>query len=226
MGWSAGHRRHRADYYLPNQRPKRLWLKELGSGARQSARGVVVAVGLRGGGEGGAARVAAAERGAAAQFDGGAVAGARSPGKQSALSDRVGADDRGDGVAGGGAPDQRDRPLCDAADAEATDGVVATLQERDETLLRSTELQRVLRGAHPYGSGGVCPTAERLAGTAVGELAGGVGAGWEDDPRDHRHGQLGGGRRRLAGGGGADGSEGRRRAMRTESGAATMGRGV
>jgi hypothetical protein len=38
VGFSAGHRRHRADYYVPNQRPKRLWLKELGSNARVTAR--------------------------------------------------------------------------------------------------------------------------------------------------------------------------------------------
>jgi hypothetical protein len=38
VGFSAGHRRHRADYYQPNERPKRLWLKELGPGARATAR--------------------------------------------------------------------------------------------------------------------------------------------------------------------------------------------
>ena len=40
VGWSAGHRRHRADYYVANQRPKRLWLKELDAGARETARGL------------------------------------------------------------------------------------------------------------------------------------------------------------------------------------------
>ncbi len=40
VGFSAGYRRHRADYYLPNQRPKRLWLKELSVGARETARGL------------------------------------------------------------------------------------------------------------------------------------------------------------------------------------------
>ena len=34
VGFSAGHRRHRADYYQPNQRPKRLWLKQLRANAR------------------------------------------------------------------------------------------------------------------------------------------------------------------------------------------------
>jgi hypothetical protein len=38
VGFSAGHRRHRADYYQPNARPKRLWLKELGPAARATAR--------------------------------------------------------------------------------------------------------------------------------------------------------------------------------------------
>jgi len=34
VGMSKGHKRHRADYYQPNQRPKRLWLKELSSQGR------------------------------------------------------------------------------------------------------------------------------------------------------------------------------------------------
>ena len=34
VGFSAGYRRHRADYYQPNERPKRLWLKELSTNAR------------------------------------------------------------------------------------------------------------------------------------------------------------------------------------------------
>ena len=38
VGFSAGHRRHRADYFQPNDRPKRLWLKELQPGAREVAR--------------------------------------------------------------------------------------------------------------------------------------------------------------------------------------------
>ena len=38
VGFSAGHRRHRADYYQAGGRPKRLWLKELCHGARSSAR--------------------------------------------------------------------------------------------------------------------------------------------------------------------------------------------
>jgi hypothetical protein len=29
VGWSAGYARHRADFYVPNDRPKRLWLREL-----------------------------------------------------------------------------------------------------------------------------------------------------------------------------------------------------
>lgn len=34
VGVSAGHRRHRADYYQPGERPKRLWCKELFPDAR------------------------------------------------------------------------------------------------------------------------------------------------------------------------------------------------
>jgi hypothetical protein len=38
VGFSAGNSRHRADFYQPNDRPKRLWLKELGPAARRHAR--------------------------------------------------------------------------------------------------------------------------------------------------------------------------------------------
>jgi hypothetical protein len=38
VGWSAGYSRHRADFYIPNDRPKRLWLRELIAGARGQLR--------------------------------------------------------------------------------------------------------------------------------------------------------------------------------------------
>lgn len=38
VGWSAGYQRHRADFYVPNQRPKRLWLRELVPNARAHLR--------------------------------------------------------------------------------------------------------------------------------------------------------------------------------------------
>ena len=37
VGMSDGHSRHRADYFIPNGRPKRLWMKELEPGARPKA---------------------------------------------------------------------------------------------------------------------------------------------------------------------------------------------
>src|SRR6266568_859571 len=40
VGHSAGYRRHRADFYLPNDRPKRLWLRPLVPEARQLLRSV------------------------------------------------------------------------------------------------------------------------------------------------------------------------------------------
>ncbi len=37
--WEAvGYSRHRADFYLPNDRPKRLWLRPLSAQARQTLR--------------------------------------------------------------------------------------------------------------------------------------------------------------------------------------------
>jgi hypothetical protein len=40
VGMSQGHSRHRPDFYRPNDRPKKLWLKELCAGAREKARAV------------------------------------------------------------------------------------------------------------------------------------------------------------------------------------------
>jgi hypothetical protein len=40
VGWSAGYSRHRADFYIPNERPKRLWLRSLVPEARQGLRSV------------------------------------------------------------------------------------------------------------------------------------------------------------------------------------------
>lgn len=42
VGFSAGYRRHRADFYVPNDRPKRLWLRELCPDARRRLRAVEV----------------------------------------------------------------------------------------------------------------------------------------------------------------------------------------
>lgn len=42
VGFSAGYRRHRADFYLANERPKRLWLRALVADARQRLRAVQV----------------------------------------------------------------------------------------------------------------------------------------------------------------------------------------
>ena len=39
VGWSAGYSRHRADFYIPNERHKRLWLRPLVPEARQLLRG-------------------------------------------------------------------------------------------------------------------------------------------------------------------------------------------
>ena len=49
VGTTAGYSRHRADFYVPNQRPKRLWLRELVPGARQQLRAVEVPEACRGG---------------------------------------------------------------------------------------------------------------------------------------------------------------------------------
>src|SRR5262249_35722762 len=38
VGLSAGYSRHRADFYLPNERPKKLWLRALAPDARQRLR--------------------------------------------------------------------------------------------------------------------------------------------------------------------------------------------
>lgn len=42
VGLSAGYSRHRADFYVPNERPKRLWLRPLVPQAREQLRAVQV----------------------------------------------------------------------------------------------------------------------------------------------------------------------------------------
>jgi hypothetical protein len=49
VGMSAGYSRHRADFYVLNDRPKRLWLYELDPLARQHLRAVEVPESCRGG---------------------------------------------------------------------------------------------------------------------------------------------------------------------------------
>ena len=49
VGFSAGYSRHRADFYVPNERPKRLWLRPLVPEARQQLRGPQVPEECRGG---------------------------------------------------------------------------------------------------------------------------------------------------------------------------------
>jgi hypothetical protein len=39
VGMSAGYSRHRADFYIPNDRPKRLWMRPLVPAARELLRG-------------------------------------------------------------------------------------------------------------------------------------------------------------------------------------------
>jgi hypothetical protein len=40
VGWSAGYSRQRADFYVANDRPKRLWLRPLAPDARPQLRAV------------------------------------------------------------------------------------------------------------------------------------------------------------------------------------------
>jgi hypothetical protein len=42
VGFSTGYSRHRADFYLAHERPKKLWLRPLGADARQHLRAVQV----------------------------------------------------------------------------------------------------------------------------------------------------------------------------------------
>jgi hypothetical protein len=49
VGWSEGYSRHRADFYVPNDRPKRLWLRPLDPRARQHLRAPAPPVDCRAG---------------------------------------------------------------------------------------------------------------------------------------------------------------------------------
>lgn len=49
VGFSAGYSRHRADFYLPNDRPKRLWMRPLITEGRQQLRALEVPEACRAG---------------------------------------------------------------------------------------------------------------------------------------------------------------------------------
>lgn len=49
VGFSAGYSRHRADFYVPNERPKRLWLRPLDAQARRHLGAVSVPADCTGG---------------------------------------------------------------------------------------------------------------------------------------------------------------------------------
>lgn len=49
VGWSAGYSRHRADFYVDNERPKKLWLRPLAEQGRQQLRAVELPADCRGG---------------------------------------------------------------------------------------------------------------------------------------------------------------------------------
>lgn len=49
VGTSAGYSRHRADFYVPNESPKKLWLYELGARARQQLKAVELPEGCQAG---------------------------------------------------------------------------------------------------------------------------------------------------------------------------------
>jgi hypothetical protein len=49
VGFSAGYRRHRADFYLPNDRPKKLWLYPLAPNAKALLRAIQVPEACRAG---------------------------------------------------------------------------------------------------------------------------------------------------------------------------------
>ena len=49
VGWSAGYGRHRADFYVDNDRPKKLWLRPLAEQGRQQLRAVELPADCRGG---------------------------------------------------------------------------------------------------------------------------------------------------------------------------------
>lgn len=49
VGLSAGYSRHRADFYIPNERPKKLWLRPLSADPRQQLRALEVPEACRAG---------------------------------------------------------------------------------------------------------------------------------------------------------------------------------
>jgi hypothetical protein len=100
VGHSAGYSRHRADFYIPNERPKRLWLRPLTPDARQRLRSVQGARRLPGRAGGCALWNAAGQRRATGFAPGCFPPGSGPAPRQYPLSHWPGVDTHRDGTAG------------------------------------------------------------------------------------------------------------------------------
>ena len=217
VGFSAGYSRHRADFYIPNDRPKKLWLLRLCPHAAPAARG--------GGARGllAPALVAPPSGYAAGQGRSNwtpcwrcsatrpirAHANTRYPHRPGAHAHRPGA-------AGRAAGDRRDRPLCHHLDPAPAPPPGPAAQEGHPRLLPSARLQRVLPSAHPHGPRSLRHALERLAaGPRPARLPASAGAGRQNDPRPHRPAHAGPARGRRPASRGGLRPERRHPALRT-----------
>ena len=92
VGYSAGYSRHRADFYVPNERPKRLWLRPLVPEAGRAIAGPAGARRLSRWPECAAFRNTAGQRQTNGLLAGGVSEGPRSAGQEYPLSDWAGLD--------------------------------------------------------------------------------------------------------------------------------------
>lgn len=209
VGFSAGYARHRADFYVPNERPKRLWLRALDAQARRHLRAVTVPADCVGG-------LLAPPSG---------VLPLTRP-QMLALEEvfRQAPDPR--------AKNTRFRigPVLtliamallagrrDIAEIARFASTLTPTQRHQLGLPRKRgtqafyhgpRLRGVLSGAHPARSGGLCRAARRLAANPRRHAAAGPRLGRQDDPRPHRTAHPRAARGRRAAGRGNLRSEGR-----------------
>src|SRR5207237_95135 len=186
VGYSAGYSRHRADFYLPNERPKRLWLRSLAPDARQVLRSGGLPEDCRAWTGSYTVGNTAGQRRATGVAVGGVSTRSGPARFQHPLSHRSGADDHCDGVAGRATGDCRDRPLCHNTEPTAALPPGAAAQEGHPRLLQGPGLRSVLSGAQPHGSRSLRRPAHRLASKPCGHAASGAGAGRQNDSRSYR----------------------------------------
>lgn len=163
VGYSAGYSRHRADFYIANDRPKKLWLRPLVPDARRELRAVRVPRECQAG-------LCPAPSGTlpvrAGEMDSLLEVFRRSPDpRASHIRYRIGPvlTILAMALLAGRREKARDRPLCHEPDPGAAPSPLAAEEKRHPGLPSGSGLRGVLPTASADGSRGFRGSAQRLA---------------------------------------------------------------